>query len=312
MGSNLKIHPASSEEAVAAHRNVFDIWSKGFGLEEHIRYRLESSKHRRAVWFVGCIDGQVVTSLGCYPVRFRLLDRELPGIAIGSVYTLGEFRGRGFAPRLLSWVEDYQRRREATLSVLYSDIGSDYYSRLGYLLCPSLEGWRDPREIPVGPSATHRLVEVSPQAHLSAIMKLYGLYHTAMPLSIARDADYWATILTKLPGDEFHALEKPDGDWAGYLRIRHDVGKWRITDFALADQSEESAEQLYAAFLALARAGGAHRAGGWLPDIPAAKKFFELTPREVEITMIKSLASEWTLDTDAIAGASRFCEIDHV
>ena len=62
MGSNLTIHPASSEEVIAAHRNVFDIWSKGLSLDDHIRYRLESPSHERATWFVGCIDGRVVTS----------------------------------------------------------------------------------------------------------------------------------------------------------------------------------------------------------------------------------------------------------
>jgi predicted N-acetyltransferase YhbS len=312
MGSNLTIHVASSEEVVAAHRNVFDIWSKGLSLDDHIRYRLESPSHKRAKWFVGCVDGRVVTSLGCYPLRFRLLGQELSGIAIGSVYTLREFRGHGFAPQLLEWVEDYQCQRRAALSVLYSDIGPDYYARLGYVLCPSLEGWCDPRDSLADFNATHRMVRFSAQASLADIMNLYAAYHGAVPLSIARDAAYWSVMLKKFPGDEFYSLEAPNGTWAGYLRVGRKDDTWRITDFALQNQSEELAEDLYAAFLSLARSGGAHRAGGWLPDSPGAKKFFELTPRKTEITMIKPLANEWTLREDAIAGTSRFCEIDHV
>ena len=305
MGSNLIIHPASSEEVIAAHRNVFDIWSKGLSLDDHIRYRLESPSHERATWFVGCVDGRVVTSLGCYPLRFRLLEQELSGIAIGSVYTLREVRGQGFAPQLLKWVEDYQRQQQAALSVLYSDIGPDYYARLGYVLCPSLEGWRDLGDRSADFTASHRLGGFSAPVHLPDVMELYAAYHGAVPLSIARDAGYWAAMLKKLPGDEFYALEAPNGTWAGYVRIGRKDDTWRITDFALENQSKELAEGLYAAFLSLARSGGAHRAGGWLPDSPAAKKFFD-------ITMIKPLASEWALGEDAIAGTSRFCEIDHV
>jgi GNAT superfamily N-acetyltransferase len=311
MAHDLDIHPASPDELVAAHRNVFDIWSKGLPLDEHVRYRLNSPSHRRATWFVGTINGHVATSLGCYPVGFHLRGKNLSGIAIGSVYTLAEYRGRGFAPRLLVGVEDYARRRQAALSVMYSDIGADYYAQLGYQLCPSLEGWCEPRKLPY-PAGESRLVPISPAEHLPAIMMLYAEYHDAMPLSVAREAEYWQAILQKSGTDEFHALREPSGAWQGYVRIGHKGDDWRITDFALADQLESSAEQLYLALGELARAGGAARVGGWLSDSNAARKFFELTPRKTEITMIKSLVDSDPLDEATIAGTSRFCEIDHV
>ncbi len=312
MTTSLDIHPASREELLAAHRNVFDIWNKGLSLEDHLRYRLNSPSHRRADWFVGCLDGRVVTSLGCYPLRFRITGRELPGIALGSVYTLGEFRGRGFAPRLLGWVEDDQRQRQAALSVLYSDIDPDYYARLGYLLCPAWEGWRPPPDSPAVPSNRCRLVAVSPQDHLPALMKLYADYHGRLPLSIARDAEYWTAMLNKFADDTFHALLAGDERWLGYVRLGRKSDVLRITDFALADPSEELAESLYAAILELGRTSGARRVGGWLPDSAAARRFFELTPRRTEVTMIKPLAWQGPLDEELISRTSRFCEIDHV
>jgi predicted N-acetyltransferase YhbS len=311
MTNGLDIHPASREELIAAHRNVFDIWSKGLPMEEHVRYRLNSPSHSRATWFVGTVDGRVVTSLGCYPVRFCLRGQEVPGIAIGSVYTVDEFRGHGFAPRLLSGVEDHARRRQVALSVLYSDIGADYYARLGYVLCPSLEGWAEARKMPP-PGGSSRLVSLSAKEHLPAIMKLYADYHGVFPLSFARDADYWVAILKKNATDEFYALQPPNGPWQGYVRIGRKGDDWRITDFALADQSDALAEELYAALGELARAGGAARVGGWLCDSASAKKFFQLTPRPTEITMIKPLTEIGPLGEALIAGISRFCEIDHV
>jgi GNAT superfamily N-acetyltransferase len=312
MAEELGIHPASSEERIAAHTNVFDIWSKGLSLEEHIRYRLESPSHSRATWFVGCVEGRVVASLGSYPVRYRWQEKELPGIAIGSVYTLKDFRGRGYAPRLLAWVEDYERSRAAALSVLYSDIGADYYARLGYNLCPSLEGWVNPHETSLGTGSPLRLHQFSPRDHLPELKQLYSHYHGAMPLSFVRDADYWESILKKFPGDAFHALKRPTGEWVGYVRIGRKEDAWRITDFALANHSAELAELMYGAFIQLAREGGARRAGGWLPDNETTRRIFQLTPRRTEITMIKPLVGQGTLGADLIAGTSRFCEIDHV
>ena len=70
--SDLDIHSASHDELLAAHRNVFDIWSMGRPLEAHLQYRLNSPSHGRARWYVGTLDGRVVVSLGCYPIAFRV------------------------------------------------------------------------------------------------------------------------------------------------------------------------------------------------------------------------------------------------
>jgi predicted N-acetyltransferase YhbS len=312
MTHDLDIHAATSDELVAAHRNVFDIWGKGLSLDEHVQSRLNSPSHRRAAWFVGTLAGRVVTSLACYPMRFRVLGQELPGIAIGSLYTLAEFRGRSFAPRLLGWVENHAREAQAALSVLYCDIDPSYYERLGYTLCPSLEGWCDPQDIPPAKGATHRLVPLSSETDLPAIKKLYADYHGAAPLSVARDSEYWAMLLKKYAGDEFFALEDSKGTWQGYARLGRKGQAWRITDFALVDQSDALAAELYAAIVELARSRGASRVGGWLSGSGAAKQFFEFTPRRTEITMIKPLVWSGVLDHDLIAETSRFCKIDHV
>src|SRR5262245_45151853 len=119
MNDQLQIHAASHDELIAAHSNVHDIWSKGRPLDEHLRYRLESVSHSRAAWYVGAIDGRVVVSLGAYPVRFHLEGQQVRGIAIGSVYTVKDCRGHGFAPRLIDWVEEQARREGVAISVLY-------------------------------------------------------------------------------------------------------------------------------------------------------------------------------------------------
>ena len=218
------------------------------------------------------------------------LGQTVPGMAIGSVYTLGEFRGRGFAPELIEWVERHEQAHHAAAwSVLYSDIKPAYYERLGYTLCPSWLGWCDPKVATVKMNTELRLAPIAAGDHLDELARMYAGYHGAMPLSIARDAEYWAAMLKKFADDKFYALVETSGSWRGYVRVGNKPDAWKITDFALADQSEALAEQLYAALSSLAAQAGVARLGGWLPDSPAARKFFALEPRPTEITMIKPL-----------------------
>lgn len=308
MTADLDIHPASPDEVVAAHTNVHELWSKGLPLEEHIRARLESPSHSRATWFVGTIDGRVVTSLGSYPVAFRLHGKTLPGIAIGGVYTLSDFRGRGFAPRLLTGAEEHARGQGAALSVLYSDIGVDYYARLGYVACPSLQGWFEPKSVPAGPG---RLTPIDPLEHLPQLKQLYAAYHGVLPLSIARDDGYWASIL-KNATNRFYALETPAGPWQGYVRLRSAGNDWTINDFALANQTDALADAFFAALAELARQNGVERVGGWMCSCNTTRNLMQLEPRTREITMIKMLNYTGLFDARLISGTSWFQAIDHV
>ena len=161
MTAKLDIHVASPQELAAAHRNVFDIWSKGLPLEEHLRTRLESPKHGLATWYVGTIDGQVVVSLGCYPLVFAYRGQLVPGFSIGSVYTVKEYRGQGLAPQLIALAEAEKLRSGAKIGSLYCDINPDYYARFGYELCPSLEGWLELKDAAVAAPPAYHLLEIS-------------------------------------------------------------------------------------------------------------------------------------------------------
>jgi hypothetical protein len=184
---------------------------------------------------------------------------------------------------------------------------------LGYVLCPSFEGWHDVRNIKNQAGGGEQLVEIDAASHLDALMNLYTGYHGAAPLSIARDKRYWKSLLQRQTDDQFYALvSNEDNSWMGYLCLSQKGPAWRITDFALADQSIALHDQLYASALALAAQSGAQRVGGWMPDIPLTRRLFDSSPRRTEITMIKSLSSTHPLDDKLIAATDRFCEIDHV
>ncbi len=318
----LDMHPASAAERLAAYRNVHDVWSGGLPMEEHLARRLRSVQHNRAGWFVGCLEGEVVASLGAYALEFYWHGERLRGIAIGSVHTLAAHRGRGFAPRLIAWVEDHLRRRDgAVLSLLYSDVRPDYYARQGYVQCPSHEGWTSRSREPsgTGGAAHHstagaaRLAAPTDIEHdLPRMAEMYAAFHGSLPLAIARPADYWQYLLRKSSADEFYWLLDDGGQRQGYVRLAHNGDAWKIADYALARRDDELLGWLYESAPQLAADRGIARVGGWLPGVGAARRSFAVQPRAKEITMIKPLDAAIRPDAAVVESAVWFCEIDHV
>src|ERR1700693_618091 len=62
----LDLHLASPAERAEAFRNFHDVWGTELGVEEHVHARLGSPKYKNAQWYVGCLQGRVVTACGCY------------------------------------------------------------------------------------------------------------------------------------------------------------------------------------------------------------------------------------------------------
>lgn len=316
MGNQLEIHPASESEKIEAYRNVHEVWGGGLSLEAHVERRLASTQHNRARWFVGCWDDRVVTSLGCFPVQFRLNGQIEPGIAIGSVHTVPQHRGQGFAPQLIRWVEEHERARGAALSLLYSDIDPGYYAKLGYERCAAWERWT--AVPPAGEEGT-TLTRIDPQQNRSKIAELYDQFHSRLPLSIARDGEYWDDLFAKGAGDQFYLLENRDGDSIGYAWLRREPDRLTIRDWAVAPDADAASDTdahtrtLFQAILCTASECRAKTAGGWLPDCAATRAAFgQPALRQREITMLKPIRPGLRIRQACLAAAQHFREIDHV
>lgn len=316
MTDELDIHRASEIERIEAYRNVHEIWGGSLSLDEHLSHRLVSVQHNRALWYVGCLNDRVVTSLGCYPLCFRVRGQTCRGIAIGAVHTAPEFRGRGFAPQLIEWVECDQRQQGVALSLLYSDIAPAYYERLGYLVCP---GWEMQIETASAVAAARELLQTSPKSDLQkvsrfdyrqALATLYDNHHASMEISIDRDEAYWDYLLAKRPEDEFHLLNEPTGNPAAYVRLRTEPQRLLIRDFALAGNDNWNA--LLAHVVCIAADRNLPTVGGWLPNLQASPAFAILSCREQEITMLKPLDASLVIDDAVRDAAQHFVEIDHV
>ena len=316
MSTELRIHPASESERLQAYRNVHEVWNGGLSLDEHVERRLKSIQHNRAQWFVGCVNDKVVTSLGTYPLRFRLDDRIVSGIAIGAVHTVAEFRGQGFAPQLIGSVEQYHQARSVEISLLYSDIKPSYYARLGYVQCDGWDRWfgvSDTESTPADAVAPRlRLQRACRSEALRELSRIHDAFHEGMCFSIARDADYWNYLLTKNLDDEFYWLRDSTDSNIGYVRLGFRGPQAVIRDLALQPPINENATLLIDSLSQLARERAIERWGGWLPISSWVNDEYSRKVRLREVTMLKSLCAGIRIDEEVIRDCQHLHEIDHV
>jgi GNAT superfamily N-acetyltransferase len=81
-------------------------------------------------------DGRLLASAKRYRFTTRLDGREAPTVGIGAVFTPQAARGRGYATRLIEQLCDEARADGCALAILFSEIGSAYYERLGFRIVP--------------------------------------------------------------------------------------------------------------------------------------------------------------------------------
>lgn len=335
--TSLDFHAASPEERLAAYRNVIDVWPYGDSPEEHLQRRLASVQHQAAQFYVGCVNGQVVVSLACYDLDFLLQGEVTPGFAVGSVHTLPEHRGRGYAPALLQYVEQTRHAAGCRIAMLYSDIGIEYYRRFGYQPCPSHQGTRAFRPAESGrpspaavctsraaarhdespPTAPWRLTPADIERDREALRACYAHDHGSRSISIARSLNYWLHLERRRPQARFFWLLDGCDQRRGYARLEAGVasdGAAELLDLAFAGPAAPSAETQRTAYKAiLAWAHGRpeiSRLSLWLPG-GVADALFEVEPRPREITMLKRLDG-LLLPDDVLAAVDAFQAIDHV
>ena len=309
MSCPLTFHLADDDQRLAAYRNVHEFWDGGRTLEDHLAWRLVSPQHNRARWYVGCLEEEVVVSLGSYPVRFRLGTEQTDGIMIGAVHTIPTERGNGFAPALLGWVEDLENSRQATLSMLFTDIGTEYYARLGYLECPSWEV----RVATADLEACWQLERVDARENAEQLCRWYENSTRTDALALVRDQDYWDYVFNKQPEDLTFLAEDEHGEPAGYIRVRCRESGWTIQDWGLAEQTDENLTAITLAVADQAGRAGCPQLSGWMPRWQTGDAAIQFESRAgSNHTMVKSLGETRELSASVLEAAQQMREIDHV
>jgi GNAT superfamily N-acetyltransferase len=140
-------------------------------------------------------DGPLHSSLKLYRFTGRFHGEPVIIAGIGAVYTPKSQRTFGGASLLISEVLDYMQKKRATLGLLYSDIGTPFYERLGFVPLPSFvtTGALLPERSASAPGDS----EIR-EAVLSDAKPLVAYHREATasdPFAIDRDSAYWEFIL---------------------------------------------------------------------------------------------------------------------
>lgn len=119
---------------------TFPLWGdgltrKGYGHWNVAQERTEwGSRHLRRF---ALMDGaRVLSSAKRYDLSMWLNGKRVSALGVGAVFTPESQRGRGHAPALIKALEEQARSDGAGVSLLFSEIGADYYARLGYSRVP--------------------------------------------------------------------------------------------------------------------------------------------------------------------------------
>ncbi|KAG2508799.1 hypothetical protein BBO99_00007871 [Phytophthora kernoviae] len=128
------------------------------------------------------VSGQTLLCCHCESHRFDCVMRRSPGEVergysyhIGTVFTLPAFRKRGLAALFLTEVaKQLAQLPDALVSVLYSDIGPNFYDKLGWRPHPSQMATLDvihPRNLETGDSSNKNLSPLYLNDEFDALLK---------------------------------------------------------------------------------------------------------------------------------------------
>ena len=275
------------------------------------------AKNVKILWLTPELAGMSVVSMaglpqqwGVYPILVRVGGYSCFGCGIGGVHTLPEFRRRGYAAKLMQWILKQQLNAGTQFSLLYSDIKSDYYAKMGYRLCESYYAWAMPRG-GTEQARGARIESFKPGESVEALAKMYESVQSTRTIWIERDDIYWDWVRRRYPQHEWCWWMPDDGDEpAGYLQVRTTGTETRVFDWGVLPGADELS--FWNSVLEWAAAKGIVGIGGWLPSSEAISQCFEVTPRNKGLTMINPLTPEAPWDESYIQDTAWFTECDHI
>ena len=121
--------------------NTCPIWSEGLTRAAYGQWnsaQLKTPWGSRHLQRFALVDeqGNLLASAKRYRHHVRLDGRECWMAGIGAVFTPEAQRGRGHATRLIELLIERERDAGALLAGLFSEIGAEFYQRLGFRIVP--------------------------------------------------------------------------------------------------------------------------------------------------------------------------------
>jgi GNAT superfamily N-acetyltransferase len=170
--------------------DTYDLWGDGLGRRAYARW---NEAQERTPWGghhlrrFALVDGdRLLASAKRYDLTLRLDGRLVPTLGIGAVFTPQALRGRGYARAIVAALEARALQDGAQVSLLFSEIGTPFYERLGYRQVPVTMA---DLEVDVQPGAPAIVVRSGEDRDAEDLASICAQRGGSYRLSLACDAD---------------------------------------------------------------------------------------------------------------------------
>jgi predicted N-acetyltransferase YhbS len=321
-------------EAVLAQSH--EIWGEGLSPAEYVRFSLEQKDtawgRARYRFLVAEAGGTIVSALRLYSFPGAIDGRPIRLAGIGGVFTIKEHRGRGHARALIEAAIERAGALGHDTALLMSEIGPEYYERLGFEALPARAAgclpylpapWAgEPAWVGGGDPESHvaglRPYEPSDLDDLSAIHDEAG---RGQRFRLLRDRPAWEQAVLK--ADLWYRLRGAGGDrvWvverrgavAAYVVLRevHGALQWREHGARLGH--EDLAADLFWCALIHARRLGVNRMDAWqLPAVVTTRRLYPVAERPLRepAIMVRAITAAGVLPAFASPEECRVSWLD--
>jgi GNAT superfamily N-acetyltransferase len=269
----------SSRQVRAILEESYSLWGAGLSLSDYAAMWDElagSAWGRRWFGWRAWVDdgGRVLSSLKLYRPSLRLEQAAVRACALGAVFTPRSARRKGHAAALIRSVLSEARRRGDGPGLLFTDIGTDYYAKFGFVPLPcedtlgSLAGAK-------ADGARGVTLRTMRRDDLDTVAVAHARFCEPRELAIVRDLEQWEflllraeTFFRRLDGsglDRRFVVAEDGGRPIGYLIGVLGAGEWNLREAAAFDGDPDTLRRVLAAGGGAARAAGASSVWGWIP-----------------------------------------------
>ena len=295
-------------------RGVQPIWGGGLSPDKFVAFqrRLADSREagQRYQLFGLFEDDRLLSAMKAYDLRGSYAGAPLRLLGIGAVYTPPALRRRGHARRMLELVIAEHRSRGYDAAVLFSDIGGEYYERLGFRALDSEECLAEVDELPRGGAA-----HAAAPGDEASLMRVFTQARTGGgELALARDGWVLSFQLRRLRELAWARgtsepewgirIEQPSGEAGAMLRLSREAVD--VLDAGWTDESLR--EPLLAALREFLLRSGRTRLRLW----PAhqLRGLFRSHPRGTALAMVAPLRPE--VELPGARGPAGLALLDHI
>jgi hypothetical protein len=147
-----ELRDLAGAERDAYFRGVHPLWGGGLSEDRFVAFQrrlaeaCEAGERHR---LIGLFEGsRLLAAMKAYDLRGSCAAKPLNILGIGAVFTPPLLRRRGHARRMLELAIAEHAAGGADAAILFSDIGTAYYQRLGFRPLRSEECTADPSDLP--------------------------------------------------------------------------------------------------------------------------------------------------------------------